>query len=282
MHSREGYADQPLITVDERKAIELGLLEKFDVFARQHGLTYWLFWGTLLGAVRHEGFIPWDDDVDVAMPQKDYLRLVELMRQQPDAIEGARLNAFELDEGYTRPFAKLCDTRTVLFEDFDIAYVEEGVYMDIFPLIPAPASADERASRRKRWRKDMVLSGLSRGPLVKHRNPVVTLAKMILRPYARMRGYKTFLTDICGDVDCVERDFGASEYVLSAEETATQFESAWFESTVDVPFEHLHLPAPGCWDAVLTHYYGDYRQLPPEDQRRCHASTAYWKQPKKG
>ena len=80
MQAKADYEGKPLITKDERCEIELGLLEKFDAFARENGLTYWLFWGTLLGAVRHKGFIPWDDDIDIAMPQHDYLRLVELLR----------------------------------------------------------------------------------------------------------------------------------------------------------------------------------------------------------
>lgn len=279
MHLQSDYASQPLITMEERKTIELGLLEKFDAFAREHGLTYWLFWGTLLGAVRHKGFIPWDDDIDIAMPQEDYLRLMELVRQKPDAIADARLNAFELDEGYVRPFAKLIDTRTVLFEEFDISYVEEGVYIDIFPLVPLPSSEGDVQTLGKRWRKDFVLLGLSRGPLVKHRNPVVTMAKMLLKPYAATRGYKAFLADICRDIDDVRRGFFESEKVVIAEETVAQFETKWFETTDMMPFEHMTVPAPGCWRDILTKCYGDYMQLPPESERKCHASIAYWKLP---
>ena len=128
MQAKADYEGKTLITKDERCEIDLGLLEKFDAFARENGLTYWLFWGTLLGAVRHKGFIPWDDDIDIAMPQHDYLRLVELLRQNPTAIRDAYLNAFEIDRGYARPFAKLCDSRTILFEDFDLSYVDAVSY----------------------------------------------------------------------------------------------------------------------------------------------------------
>lgn len=265
------------ITVQERCAIELALLERFDAFAREHGLTYWLFWGTLLGAVRHKGLIPWDDDIDIAMPQQDYLRLIELMRSGPLEEEHIRLNAFELDERYTRPFAKLCDTRTVLYEDFDISYVEEGVYIDIFPLLPAPESADERAAMRKRWRRDFVMSGLSKGRLVPHKSMAKTAAKALLRPFAKLRGYRPYISDLCGDIARASTSLDACSRVLCVEESVKEFDAAWFAQTTLLPFEHLTLPAPACWDEMLTTLYGDYMTPPPEDKRFRHQSEAYWK-----
>ena len=171
MQAKADYEGKPLIGIDERRVIELGILEKFDAFARENGLAYWLFWGTLLGAVRHRGFIPWDDDIDIAMPQRDYLRLLELVRENPAAMPGVRLNAFELNRSYARPFAKLCDVRTVLFEDFDLSYVDEGVCLDIFPLVPASDDEAARRRMRKRWRKDFVLLGLSKAGWCARRTP---------------------------------------------------------------------------------------------------------------
>ena len=277
MQAKADYEGKPLITKDERCEIDLGLLEKFDAFARENGLTYWLFWGTLLGAVRHKGFIPWDDDIDIAMPQHDYLRLVELLRQNPTAIRDAYLNAFEIDRGYARPFAKLCDSRTILFEDFDLSYVDEGVCLDIFPLVPASDDEAARGRMCKRWRKDFVLLGLSKGRLVRAKNPLVTVGKVVLKPYATLRGYETFVSDVCDDLDTVRFGFGETRFVACVEESVSLFESAWFEEKAYLPFEHLSLPVPAEWDQVLKKLYGDYRQLPPEEDRRCHQSLAYWK-----
>lgn len=272
-----GSNDMKTISVQERCAIELGLLERFDAFAREHGLTYWLFWGTLLGAVRHGGLIPWDDDIDIAMPQQDYLRLIELMKADPLADDNIRLNSFELDQGYARPFAKLCDTRTVLYEDFDLSFVEEGVYIDIFPLIPASDDEGERVSTRKRWRKDFVMLGLSKGRLVLHKSIAKTLGKVVLKPFAMLRGYKHFVSDICSDIAEVCHVFGETEYVLCVEETVKQLKLKWFEDTTYLPFEHMQLPVPGRWDEMLTALYGDYMTPPPESERHTHQSEAYWK-----
>lgn len=265
------------IAAQERCAIELGLLERFDAFAKENDLSYWLFWGTLLGAVRHKGLIPWDDDIDIAMPQQDYLRLIELIKTDPLADDNIRLNSFELDQGYARPFAKLCDTRTVLYEDFDLSFVEEGVYIDIFPLIPASDDEGRRAEIRKRWRKDFVMLGLSKGRLVPHKSILKTLGKVALKPFAMLRGYKAFVSDICDDIADTRYDFGSTEYTLCVEETVKQLKSKWFEETAYLPFEHMILPAPGCWDEMLTALYGDYMTPPPESERRTHQSEAYWK-----
>lgn len=277
MWMREACVGPTSISVQERCAIELGLLERFDTFARENDLTYWLFWGTLLGAVRHKGLIPWDDDIDIAMPQQDYLRLIELMKTDPLADDNIRLNSFELDQGYARPFAKLCDTRTVLYEDFDLSFVEEGVYIDIFPLIPASDDEGKRAEIRKRWRKDFVMLGLSKGRLVLHKSIVKTLGKVVLKPFAMLRGYKHFVSDICGDIAEVRYAFGETEYVLCVEETVKQLKSKWLEDTAFLPFEHMQLPVPGRWDEMLTALYGDYMTPPPESERRRHQSEAYWK-----
>lgn len=211
------------------------------------------------------------------MPQQDYLRLVELMRDNPLARGHIRLNSFELDRGYARPFAKLCDTRTVLYEDFDLSFVEEGVCIDVFPLVPVSDDAAERVAMRKRWRKDFVMLGLSKGHLVPHESIVKTLGKAVLKPFAMLRGYAAFVADVCADVDDVRHGFGDVEYVLSVEETVTQLESRWFSETVYLPFEHMLLPAPGCWDEILTVLYGDYMTPPPESERHAHRSEAYWK-----
>lgn len=277
MQTKEEYKGQKPLDMKELCEIELGLLKKFDKFAQENGLRYWVMWGTLLGAVRHQGFIPWDDDIDISMPQKDYLRLIELMKENPERIEGTRLNSFEIDEGYTRPFAKLCDTRTVLFEDFDISFVEEGVYIDIFPMLPLPDNPRSRQALRKRWRANFVMLGLSKGRLVKVKNPLVTLTKRVLRIFARATGYKFFLRNICRDVTSPIFEFEEVEYCIGVDESDTQFRTEWFQDLNRLQFEDTLVPAPAGWDAVLRTCYGDYGKLPPLEERTGHPSLAYWR-----
>ena len=265
------------VSVEERCGIELELLNRFDAFAREHSLTYWLFWGTLLGAVRHKGFIPWDDDIDVIMPQSDYLRFLQLMRESPNRIDNAYVNAFELDCAYTRPFAKLCDRRTVLYEDFDICYVEEGVYIDVFPLVPLSCDAREMQLLRRRWRKDFVLLGLSKGRLVPGRSFAQTAGKILLKPYAMLKGYRCFLEDMCVDIDSEKASFDDACFAICAEEETRVFEADWFKGTCYLEFEGGRFPAPVHHDAILEACYGDYMVPPPVEERKPHESMAYWK-----
>jgi len=97
------------LSMDEMKAVELELLKTFDAFCKTHGLRYWLSDGTLIGAMRHKGFIPWDDDVDIQMPKQDYYELVRLVNEGAVIGEHCRLGSPLVKNGtpFHCPFAKL-------------------------------------------------------------------------------------------------------------------------------------------------------------------------------
>lgn len=102
----------------------------FHRFCKQHNLRYYLLGGTLLGAVRHKGFIPWDDDLDVAMPRSDYNKLLELHSKIPN---GFSLSCYDKDDSYIYPFAKYCNNGLIVKEPLYKPF-ETGVWIDIFPL----------------------------------------------------------------------------------------------------------------------------------------------------
>ena len=117
--------------------MQLEVLAALDRHCREQGLTYYLGYGTLLGAVRHGGFIPWDDDVDVMMPRADYERLRRHLRRQRPRRPDAR--SPRTQAGWPLPYAKVSDDRTVLVEPFEVP-VAMGVNVDVFPLDPVPSS----------------------------------------------------------------------------------------------------------------------------------------------
>lgn len=108
----------------------LNTLKVFHDFCEIHNLKYFLVGGTLLGAVRHKGFIPWDDDIDVSMPRDDYENLLRLKDEVPS---GFKLSAFEHDQEYIYPFAKFCNSNLIVEESFYKPF-KTGVWVDVFPL----------------------------------------------------------------------------------------------------------------------------------------------------
>ena len=117
------------ITLAEKKQLMLSVMDEIDAFCRENGLTYFLVGGTLLGAVRHKGFIPWDDDMDIGLPRKDYERLIREFRSGSGKV---RVFDFRNKEDYFWPSAKAVAENTVLYELDDRKH-PIGVFIDVFP-----------------------------------------------------------------------------------------------------------------------------------------------------
>ena len=159
------------IQFEEMKKIELNILIYFTEVCEENNLRYYLGGGTLLGAVRHKGFIPWDDDIDVMMPRPDFQKLLSL------SINNENYNIIKPGTaGYYYNFAKLVDTRTIL-EEKGIKRIDGlGVYIDIFPLDGMPETPDARKKRFKEL--NSIRKRINNTCLLKpkfHRNPFAYL-----------------------------------------------------------------------------------------------------------
>lgn len=258
------------------KAIITGCLQQFITLCEEHRLTYYCVGGTAIGAVRHQGLIPWDDDIDVAMPRPDYDRFLELCKRQD-------LGDYELAtperKGYPCHFAKLCDRRTTLIEKRDVPCVY-GLYIDIFPIdgtAPDMAEAKRLLRKYKQWNNklDAALTrhtlrqylALALKPKEWGRMAVQTAAVIIGRE--RVRRY------IIHRLDSMARQYDYTTATLVANYDGAYrereiFPKAWTDTLCDKPFEHLTVKLPGNYDAYLKNIYTDYMQLPPEEQRVCH------------
>ena len=258
------------------KAIITGCLQQFITLCEEHRLTYYCVGGTAIGAVRHQGLIPWDDDIDVAMPRPDYDRFLELCKRQD-------LGDYELAtperKGYPCHFAKLCDRRTTLIEKRDVPCVY-GLYIDIFPIdgtAPDMAEAKRLLRKYKQWNNklDAALTrhtlrqylALALKPKEWGRMAVQTAAVIIGRE--RVRRY------IIHRLDSMARQYDYATATLVANYDGAYrereiFPKAWTDTLCDKPFEHLTVKLPGNYDAYLKNIYTDYMQLPPEEQRVCH------------
>lgn len=260
-------ANQQLRALQE---CELEILEEFVCTCKKHGLCFFLAGGTLLGAARHGGFIPWDDDIDIAMPREDYDRLAELapavlqtryFYQNPDT-----------DPHYFLSYAKIRKNGTEVYEErFENAKFHKGVFIDIFPLdfCPKPGVlchllfnvlavmnyraqilSGEDYTPYKEWSGKVgyhLLKLLPANTLLKARRGLLKLSKRLSRG------------------DYVASYAGAYGYYKEVSPWA------WFQNTADLQFEGSTLPAPEGADHILRQSYGDsYMELPPENERIRH------------
>ena len=252
------------------------MLSVFDNVCRQHGIRYSLDYGTLLGAVRHNGFIPWDDDVDVVIPRPDYDRLL----QHPEWFGGGNYRIVSpCQEGYPFPFAKLFDMEWKAQEPAVEGKVDEHLWIDLFPLDAAP---DDDASVRRLhgiWAKRNLQAGRSVQNIDAMTGPGATrVLKHILFPlHRRLYPYEKIYGQM--DADAQKLPYGSTSRLANL--TWSVYEKVCcipiddFDNLIDLPFEGRHLSCIPSYDSHLKAIYGDYMQLPPEEDRVNHGMKVF-------
>ena len=245
-----------VLSLAEIKELELQMLSVFSEFCETHNLTYYLCGGTLLGAVRHKGFIPWDDDIDVCMPRADYDKFIKLYSQLDDNIYSVRSNQLH---NFSAPFAKLVDTRTDVSRVYSDSDRTKHLWIDIFPVDGLPHSIEEVANIYKRCNRYRFKAYL----------------KYILKPMANLYGQKRCVNNI--EAVAAEHTYEASTYVGIVTNglygVGERMLKSEFEQSVMVEFEGKQYPTFSCWDSYLSGIYGDYMTLPPEEKRVTHDLT---------
>ncbi len=246
---------------------ELELLLEFGRVCEKLGLRYYLTAGTLLGAVRHKGFIPWDDDIDVAMPREDYDRLARCGEQSFPA--GYVYQEYRTEPKYPFYFAKLRKRGTRVEEPALAGIdIEQGIYIDIFPLDWC-RKGSRTAELCFKGIKLIDCALLSKGNPnflfgydKKYRFLWKALRPLPSRRLFALREELRKLTGCGGRALCTlggRHGFQKESY-----------DAEWFGKTVYGEFEGERFPAPAGWDALLQNMYGDYMKLPPKEERGGH------------
>lgn len=264
------------VTNDELKNIELDILTYIDTVCKQHHLTYMIAFGTLLGAIRHKGFIPWDDDIDVCMPREDYNKFVSIMKNIKGQYE---MISQETNPDYYFLFARIVDTRTISILNGMREIHRLGVFVDVFPLDAAPPKED-----REQWlaeyhdlERKTTLTTPHSAQYKEH--SLKTLLRIIKRfPKRMFYGPKNF-TDYREQWNkCLTRynSTNFDEYTCLGYNWI--YKNDIFDKIIDVPFEDRCFPAPEKYDEFLTATYGDYMAPPPKEKQVSHHHfIAYWK-----
>lgn len=252
----------------ELQRTELEILSEFQRLCKELGLRYYLTAGTLLGAVRHKGFIPWDDDIDVAMPRKDYDRL---SREAPSCLRPEYLyQDYRSEPNFPYYFAKLRKRGTRVDEPILRSVdMDQGVYIDVFPLDRCPGSPQRAALLFKAVEllDCAVLARVSGEFVCGYQKPYMRFLWNLLRRlpnkvlFALREGLRKLL-GLGGKQLCTVG--GHHGYPRES------YRPEWFEKTRELEFEGSLFPAPAGWDALLKNMYGEYMTPPPEEERQGH------------
>ena len=232
----------------------LELLMEVDRICRKHNIRYWLSSGTLIGAARHKGFIPWDDDLDIEMLLPDYKRLMKVLQQElPDTMA---LQSVETDPNYFFFYAKVRDRRSHLEESnrYDRVWKERGIYIDIFPFYKQPL-----------WTH--ILSEKTQGHVYKIMNRMGEGDKEMWKVRAITR-FNRFLVHPVLKLFC-KLSRARETYGLGIPYHDPRHLEDIFPLT-EMEFEGHMFPVPKDTHKVLTLKYGDYMQLPNVDQINLH------------
>lgn len=269
-----------IVTIEEIKKIEASMLFMFDKICRDNNILYSICYGTLLGAVRHNGFIPWDDDIDIAMTRKEYNKLVDLI-SKGDPFKGrAKLIDLYSDKDFSAPLAKLVDTKTKLIQYDHAEKVVLGVYIDVFIFDKVPEN------EKKRFRLFKQQSFLQRVWTACEMKPVKGETNFIKKCIKKVlnKGFARLVAVIMDNnaKNSSKRNensslYGNLLYCVYGRERET-FNSKQFTLYKNYKFENEKVMGFADYDLVLRKFYNDYMKLPPVEKRIPHHTfIAFWK-----
>lgn len=245
----------------------LDIAKEIKRVCEEHEIRYFLYRGTFLGAVRHQGFIPWDDDMDFAMLREDYEKFCRIA---PEALgEQYAFQNWHCSQNFAQPFAKVRKRGTLYIEAKSGLLEENGLYVDIYPLDFAPEGENDRAALSRKllhlFRIKLMQGGYK--PWMEE-DRTLWIKRIGYIPYqaaSLVLGRKKLIETYEETVLAVPKS--GTLYEQSALPVTYYFDRAHYAETAMYPFEDTYFPGPKDYDGVLTALYNDYMTLPPEDKR---------------
>lgn len=273
------------LDLNEIKMVELDILREVTAFCDKNNIIYYLTGGTLLGAIRHKGFIPWDDDIDIMMPRPDYIKFIKEYNKWDK--KNYNITSVYNDKNTLIPYAKVCDTKTRKIErniDYSDKFIR-GIDVDIFPLDGLPNSYNNAKNFIILQQILNKIYVLLLTKYERHKNKLINIFKFSI--YIFLKALKTLnvinvykITKIINS-NSAKYDFYSSKFVAVSvfphygqNEIALSYN---FKKRIKVKFETDYFYVPLGYDEYLKGVYGNYMKLPPKSKRKTHhVSNSYW------
>jgi len=245
------------------KELLIKTMSEFIKVCDRNGIEYIGAYGTVLGAIRHKGLIPWDDDIDVFMTRENYEKFLRLKKN----LVGSGYEIVDLDDkGYYLPFAKFCDSQTTIWEVENLPFIL-GVFIDIFPLDYVEENDGDCVKLRNEY---MTLFNKYTHSLktfsVKDLFSLKGLKSFVKSMYFRLTVNRNSLRNLENQMK-VKRGPYRMYYRSMDKYSRSKFDATWFDECVEVPYENITIRIPKNYDAFLTHCYGNYMEPPPVEKR---------------
>lgn len=259
--NREDYRK---LDESEIKAIELGVMDYIHNLCQKKNINYSLAYGTLLGAVRHKGFIPWDDDVDIALKREEYDKLYQAILQDDDAIY--KVVSFENDARYPYPFYRVYDVRTVYDNNYIENDIELGICVDVFPFDYYKDVNTEMVKLDTYRRLSVYTLYGVHNKNAKLKNIIRYLMVLVFR-LTRVKNWNKKMNDLA--MQAKEGEY--IDYLMENKTRSTKFDKSLLDNVIDSSFEDRVYKIPESYAQILTAIYGDdFMEIPPVEKQVQH------------
>lgn len=264
---------QKQMTLSDIQKCACGVLEYIDAICKANDIKYYLSFGTCLGAIRHKGMIPWDDDIDIYMTREGFSRLSAVVEKS--ANDHYKLVYFDKERGYFQPLPKMIDDRTIVYQTQQRAK-PIGVWVDIFILDNVPNDEGKKRSFLKKmdflnksWMFAIKKKKFSASSLKGNIHLFLKYGWTLLMPFRCLAAYTDKYAQKYNNIEC--------DYCCNLTHTINPFgetlEKKILGNGVLVPFEGHMYRVPEDYHTYLSKRYGNYMQLPPEGSRKGHSSN---------
>lgn len=261
------------IELKEIQNEEKNILKILIHYLKEHNIKYYIWGGTFLGAVRHKGFIPWDDDIDIAIPRPEYNKLIEIIKKEGLEIDkNIQFAGFEVGD-LDYPFIKVINKNIMIK---DMMQWDKHLWVDVFPLdgVPNKHKIYYKIRKIKKHIYNLYRYKFNNFPM--NKNNLLEKIKLILFKFIDTKNYNRQIKKY---IDyCSKYKYDSSEYICDnvwCGNIGYSLKKDKIEESEEYDFEGLKVNGFKNYDYILKEFYGDYMKLPPEDKRITHEFEAW-------